>query len=561
MHAAHLGSNAFCGPRGSRVMRHFLTANPVLTHATVRTPRALPLSFSALVPLMLIAVLRATAGAQSQQMRTYCLEGRAFTCFGFSYTTAPATDGGTDVAVHLRNLQGTTLPGVPTQVPWSRLYHVEFIGAAGTYLPGDLATPNPQVVLTGAAVAVGDVADRWRTFQIGEEGGSYYGIALDTPITPLGAEILGCGSPPNLGYPYYRTCGTDGVSELEFRFHTTGAWQAGTVGVVVTFDDPFAPDMNCLISGTQYDEPEAYHCADFTNGAPPPSPPQLAQSISFTSTAPSPAYVGSTYPLSASATSGLAVAFSSLSPLTCKVEGSTARFLAAGPCTVASDQAGNAAYLPAVQVTQTFTVVQRQQTITLSPVPASSAFIGASLIVSATGGGSGNPVILSSLTPDTCAVREETISFVAVGVCTLAADQTGNDTYLPASQVRVTITVVWPFAGFFQPVDNPGMTGVVNTLKSGSAVPLKFSLGGNYGLNVLADGSPNSAAYQCGSGAAEDAVEETVTASTSSFTYDATAGQYVYVWKTDKAWAGTCRKLTLLLKDGTMRYALFKLTR
>ena len=44
-------------------------------------------------------------------------------------------------------------------------------------------------------------------------------------------------------------------------------------------------------------------------------------------------------------------------------------------------------------------------------------------------------------------------------------------------------------------------------------------------------------------------------------TYDATAGQYVYVWKTDKAWAGTCRKLTVNLKDGTSKQALFKLTR
>jgi hypothetical protein len=43
--------------------------------------------------------------------------------------------------------------------------------------------------------------------------------------------------------------------------------------------------------------------------------------------------------------------------------------------------------------------------------------------------------------------------------------------------------------------------------------------------------------------------------------YDATAGQDVYVWKTDKAWAGTCRKLTVTLKDGTSRQALFKLTK
>jgi len=94
----------------------------------------------------------------------------------------------------------------------------------------------------------------------------------------------------------------------------------------------------------------------------------------------------------------------------------------------------------------------------------------------------------------------------------------------------------------------------------GSAVPVKFALGGNYGLNVLASGSPASSAYTCGGGA-EDAIEETVAAGASGLTYDATARQYVYVWKTDKAWAGTCRKLTVNLKDGTSKQALFKLTR
>jgi hypothetical protein len=91
-------------------------------------------------------------------------------------------------------------------------------------------------------------------------------------------------------------------------------------------------------------------------------------------------------------------------------------------------------------------------------------------------------------------------------------------------------------------------------------VPVKFTLGGNLGLNILAANSPSSALYACGGGI-EDAVEETVTAGGSSFTYDATTGQYIYVWKTDKAWAGTCRKLTVTLKDGTSRQALFKLTK
>jgi hypothetical protein len=65
----------------------------------------------------------------------------------------------------------------------------------------------------------------------------------------------------------------------------------------------------------------------------------------------------------------------------------------------------------------------------------------------------------------------------------------------------------------------------------------------------------------CDTTAAIDVVEETVTAGNSSLTYDTTAGQYVYVWKTDKAWGGTCRQLTVTLKDGTLRQAVFKLAK
>jgi hypothetical protein len=35
-------------------------------------------------------------------------------------------------------------------------------------------------------------------------------------------------------------------------------------------------------------------------------------------------------------------------------------------------------------------------------------------------------------------------------------------------------------------------------------------------------------------------------------------GQYIYVWKTDKAWASTCRQLDVKFVDGTMYSARFQ---
>lgn len=87
---------------------------------------------------------------------------------------------------------------------------------------------------------------------------------------------------------------------------------------------------------------------------------------------------------------------------------------------------------------------------------------------------------------------------------------------------------------------------------------MKFGLGGNQGLGILASGYPKSAEISCASAAAVDVIEETATAGASSLSYDATTGRYVYVWKTDKAWAGKCRQLMLQFRDGTTRRANFK---
>jgi hypothetical protein len=114
----------------------------------------------------------------------------------------------------------------------------------------------------------------------------------------------------------------------------------------------------------------------------------------------------------------------------------------------------------------------------------------------------------------------------------------------------------YSFTGFFQPVDN---LPVVNSVKAGAAVPVKFSLAGNQGLNVLL--SANSQLVQCTTGSRIAAVEETVTAGSSSLIFDATTGRYTYIWKTDKTWANSCRELQLKLVDGEVYRARFTIQR
>ena len=116
----------------------------------------------------------------------------------------------------------------------------------------------------------------------------------------------------------------------------------------------------------------------------------------------------------------------------------------------------------------------------------------------------------------------------------------------------------YAFTGFFQPVDNPPTR---NLLKAGAAVPIKFNLNGDYGLAIFDLGFPGSQQVQCENASPLNSVEETVSAGASSLIFDPSGGLYTYVWKTEKVWANSCRRLILQLNDGSTHTAIFSFSR
>jgi hypothetical protein len=118
-----------------------------------------------------------------------------------------------------------------------------------------------------------------------------------------------------------------------------------------------------------------------------------------------------------------------------------------------------------------------------------------------------------------------------------------------------TVTVTDEFTGFFSPVSNLPALNVVN---AGRAIPVKFSLNGNKGLNIFAPGFPASGTITCDANATPVEVTETTTAGSSSLSYDAATDQYIYVWKTESSWAGTCRQLVIQLQNGCVHRVNFK---
>jgi hypothetical protein len=143
-------------------------------------------------------------------------------------------------------------------------------------------------------------------------------------------------------------------------------------------------------------------------------------------------------------------------------------------------------------------------------------------------------------------------------------DSSGNGVYcydndptscavFPVNTFRDTnywVTPLWgyDFSGFSQPVDN---APTVNIAKAGSAIPIKFSLAGNQGLDILRAGYPRMVTVACSKNAPSDAIETTVMAGASSLQYDAAADQYTYTWKTSSNWGGTCSQFSLGLNDGS----------
>jgi len=261
----------------------------------------------------------------------------------------------------------------------------------------------------------------------------------------------------------------------------------------------------------------------------------------------------------ATASSGLPVSYSSSTASVCTIVSGKVHIVAAGDCTVTASQVGDASYNPAPDVTRTFTIAKADQTITFGAL--SPKTLGdPPFTVSASGGGSGNPVTFSASPSTTCTsggTNGATITITGIGTCTVTADQAGNVNYKAAPSVSRTFAVSYNFTGFFAPVDN---NGVCNVAKAGSAIPVKFTLHGYQGMNIFASGYPKATTGTC-SASNTDAIEETATSSQSGLNYDATSDQYVYVWKTDKAWAGKAILLTVRLSDGTDHTARFSFTR
>ncbi len=255
--------------------------------------------------------------------------------------------------------------------------------------------------------------------------------------------------------------------------------------------------------------------------------PQATQSISVAinpvqtlgfAAAPALAIYG-TATVAASASSGLAVSYSSITPAVCAVDAVTGVVtdIAAGACTVAANQAGDGYYFAAPQVTQTLAVAAWPGTLTVPGAPAAvkatAGTLPGSVTVSFTGPASsgGSPITGYSVTSNpagiTAAGTASPLTLTCPSTCAgysfavTATNSVGNSTASAPAEVLTRYNVT---LRFYEPDTQPNdsiftgsftfnsTTGTVSNLagKLASAVtgPPMLTVPLAYQLSAVADG-------------------------------------------------------------------------
>jgi len=109
------------------------------------------------------------------------------------------------------------------------------------------------------------------------------------------------------------------------------------------------------------------------------------------------------------------------------------------------------------------------------------------------------------------------------------------------------------FGGFLNPVSAfPTFTKV----RAGRGLPVKFSLGGYRGMEILDAGYPKSRLINC-DGSGDSVASSAGAPGRSGLKYDPTTDTYSYVWATRANWRGTCRELVVRFADESVHRARF----
>jgi len=133
----------------------------------------------------------------------------------------------------------------------------------------------------------------------------------------------------------------------------------------------------------------------------------------------------------------------------------------------------------------------------------------------------------------------------------LVAQNAGGITRGP----EVSFRTRYNLSGFFGQIKAPPK---LNRIPAGTFVPLRFSLGGFYGGDIFEPGFPKVNTVACPN-QPETPIMETAPGTGPVLIYNRITGNYIYIWKTERAWRNSCRELVMRFNDGSELRAIFRM--
>ena len=189
-----------------------------------------------------------------------------------------------------------------------------------------------------------------------------------------------------------------------------------------------------------------------------------------------------TFELTATASSGLSITYTSSNQEVATISGSTVTVVGVGSTTIVARQAGNENYSLAPPVAQNLMVNKATQTIVFEAIPNKSLEDDTLRLVAIAS--SGLPVIFSSSDETVATVSNDTVTLIGIGTTIITATQEGNEHYIAALPVTQPLTVFSCQDLTLSIVDQGHITchGAANgtfTVKvSGGHAPYQYSLDG-----------------------------------------------------------------------------------
>ncbi len=363
---------------------------------------------------------------------------------------------GPGIKVHVRTTQGGgtstianpagTVP-VYLKVSWSGQTFSSYTssdGANWTLIPGSTATVNlGSSFLGGLAVT-------------SHNAGVLSTVTMDTvttsgstqPTIPQTISFIGPGTGTFGGTATLSATGGGSGNPVVFSLDTVNTTAgacalSGTNNATVTYTGV----GNCVVDANQVGNATYIAATSVSQTIVIGEAPQAPLVVTSTS-----GTYGSPLPLTTSGGSGtgaVTFAVTSGSASGCTVTASnTLTTTSPGTCVVTATKASDGHYQITSSAATTVTSTQPTIPQTISFIGPGTGTFGGTATLSATGGGSGNPVVFSLDTVNTtagaCALsgtNNATVTYTGVGNCVVDANQVGNATYIAATSVSQTIVI------------------------------------------------------------------------------------------------------------------------